>query len=499
MRINPELLRNLRLQLSPRRALSAAGLTLTLIIVGTILIWFGTNSYYSINSVRHLKEFGSASFWMLFFAQFALLIVLGATATGGSIIQERVRGTIIFQQMSLLSPHEFIMGKLFGVTSMCYYLTLLILPFALFAAFLGEFTLEDVIALYSMLFACGICWQMIGLFISATIAKGVGESGKNIVGIGYSVGGLATIVTLYCYGTFWDGRKIFFYGFELSHSIIAIGLMLFISIWAYVGAVRAFKDLQLIKLSTAPIWYFFASLEAMLVGLFWKGHFFSYSGGYYYKSLGMEHILAYLGINWMAITFLAGSSAINRDQLREWWSVERDANSILKRSELRNAVITYPIAIAIALIGLTALWLSFGFYFLDVECNQYYVDYNYYIPFYVFVIAAITFLFRMAGMAGFIQFWSMHRFKAARWVGVTLWGVLFLVLGIGAVIISKWAVLSLINPSAILLFRDCSDSFSRMDAPTVILEILTVEAVIATGFILLAYFKWRRTYREMVS
>src|SRR5688572_21540426 len=119
MRLNPEFLRNVRLQLTPRRALFSVGLTLTLMIVGGILAWFSVDPYSSMGFDYRVKKFGEFSFGLLVFAQFALLHVMATGAVGGSFVQERMRNTLILQQMTLLSPHQMLLGKLFGSTILC--------------------------------------------------------------------------------------------------------------------------------------------------------------------------------------------------------------------------------------------------------------------------------------------------------------------------------------------------------------------------------------------
>src|SRR6187200_1571800 len=99
MGLNPEFLRNVRIQLAPRRALFAAGLTVTLIVVGSMLVWFSVDPYGRMSFDQRLREFGDTCFPLLVFVQFGLLHVMASGAAGGSIVQERVRGTLLFQQM----------------------------------------------------------------------------------------------------------------------------------------------------------------------------------------------------------------------------------------------------------------------------------------------------------------------------------------------------------------------------------------------------------------
>src|SRR5262249_53283529 len=151
-----------------------------------------------------------------------------------------------------------------------------------------------------------------------------------------------------------------FYGVPMPAIVVVLGLTAFVGIWSFAGAVRAFKQLQLIRLSPLPVWGFFASLEAVLVGLCWKGYIFGphTSTDYFYLWNAIGDVVFYLFINWLALTVLAGGSAITRNQLREWWSAEKDSASVLKRTEIRNIFSAFPIATAISIIGLGAVWYS---------------------------------------------------------------------------------------------------------------------------------------------
>ncbi len=508
MYLNPEFLRNVRIQLTPRRALFAGGLALTLITIVYFLSWSGTEpNPYSPANYNHFKEFGDASFKFLLLAQFILLHVIATSAAGGSMVQERMRGTLIFQQMTLLSPHEMLLGKLFGSTATCYFLAAIVMPFALVSGLIAGIAPNNLALLFLLLIVSGLCFQAIALFISTSIANATENVGKNLMGMGYSIGGLAAIVSLSIFGGLWskdwtlNDNNLYFYGASLPAFLIVLGMLCFVGGWAYVGAIRAFKDMQLIRLSPRPVWYFFASLEALLVGLFWAGAPAFASNSYVYairneagaiayasnETIGF--IISYLSINWMALTALVGVTAISRNQLREWWSAEQDAISMLKRSELRNAFLTFPVAVGISMFGLAALWLSLHFKMMSF----FYTD-----PTFsnrLLVVAVLLFAITMAAMAGFIQFWSMFRFKIASRAGVALWVLFFIVAGIAAGIMGETSIPALINPLVVTAIALDNNSLASL----AITKGLFVEIVFSLCCLALMYWKWRRTRNELLG
>ncbi|HEX8291916.1 MAG TPA: hypothetical protein VF570_09190, partial [Pyrinomonadaceae bacterium] len=176
--LNPEFVRAVRTTLPKRRALFVAGLTAALLAAGAWLVWNqSAPSTYDVHwkmlespafqadlRARHLKDFGAAGYGVLTVLLFALLFVLGPAAAGLSFVQERLRGTAIFQQMSLLSPFRLAAGKFWGAGALAYFVALILVPFALAAAWLGGADPAKVARLYLFLLVGGLAWQALGLY-----------------------------------------------------------------------------------------------------------------------------------------------------------------------------------------------------------------------------------------------------------------------------------------------------------------------------------------------
>src|SRR5215204_7218645 len=168
--LNPELLRGLRTTLPRRRALFVAGLTAALLAAGAWLLWNKSAPYeYLISlddpgreAVMHamqVRSFGATAYVLLTVALFGLLFMLGPAMAGLSFVQERLRGTAIFQQMSLLSPRRLASGKFWGAGALAYFVALMLLPCALAAAWLGEVDPQKVMRLLLFLLVGGFACQ----------------------------------------------------------------------------------------------------------------------------------------------------------------------------------------------------------------------------------------------------------------------------------------------------------------------------------------------------
>jgi hypothetical protein len=231
----------------------------------------------------------------------------------------------------------------------------------------------------------------------------------------------------------WD-----FYGVGLKPYVVVLAIMIFIGVWAFVGTVRRIKASQLIPVSPWPTWLFFASAEAVLAGLLWGGYSHSYNVETY-ETPPVARLIFYLFLNWVALMILAGSSALGRGRLREWWSAGSDELALFQRQEIKNALTTFLVALGISLMGLTALWASF---------HTYSAAFTQSVPESV-RLAAITacFTFTVAGMAAFIQYCAMQRFRIGAWAGVVLTVVFYLTMAVtGVSLESKNNTAALINP-----------------------------------------------------
>lgn len=515
-RLNPELLRSLRVTLPPKRVLFIAGLTLALMMVAGGVFWNEATNRLYLTSAEQVKKFGYDMFWLLAVVLFALLFILTPATAALSFIQEKVRGTAIFQQMVLSSPFDMALGKFVGSGLIGYLLTALIFPFFMLTAAIGEVDFIGFVRLSFFLLMGGLCCQSVGLFISAALS---GPSDRFLRGgllIGPAVGGLGALVALALYEYFAnsyysssDYMAWYFYGLNIGAPLVILGLLAFVGVWAFAGTVRRIKASQLIPLRAWPVWLFFVSSEAVLTGLLWGG---VDEGPYnrFFLFPPYARLVMYLLLNWAALMVLAGSSALGRERLREWWSASSDPLSLFQRREIKKALTTFMVALGISLFGLMALWASFH---MDR------VFYTQTIP-SALQLGAITacFTFAVAGAAAFIQYSAMQRFRIGAWAGVVLTLIFYLVMGvIGASLENRRNTAALINPLiyTVLItegdpFIDRRDTYSAHPvSPDVTLNTDTAavwkalaHGLLASGALALccfglAYAKWLKTEGEI--
>jgi hypothetical protein len=442
LNLNPELLRGLRTTLPRRRALFVAGLTAALLLAGAWVVWNNSAPHYYDVDVdvanydaavyaQQVKNFGGTAYGVLTVALFALLFMLGPAMAALSFVQERLRGTAIFQQMSLLSPLRLASGKFWGTGALAYFVALMLLPCALAAAWLGEIDPLKVVRLYLFLIVGGFAWQAVGLYASAALCGPTERAlrGGLLVGPLVAVGGAVTALVLNQFFTadyesmarwleepsVWEmnSRYVYsnyqsywwhFYGVRVPAYAVVLGLVGFAGAWAFAGAVRRVKVWQLIPTGPRAAWLFFLTAAALVVGLLWGRHVDD--------TLPTERLQLYMALAWAAVALLAGGSALTRDRLREWWSAERDPLALLHRSEIKASAATLAVACGVSLAGLLALWMS---YHVDPLGKR--ADYNLWSQ---FLPIALCFALTLGATAAFVQFCAMFRFRIGGWAGVAL-------------------------------------------------------------------------------
>jgi hypothetical protein len=469
--LNPELLRGLRTTLPRRRALFVAGLTAVLLAAGAWLVWNNSAPrYYEVAEsltdyeaqihALQVRSFGATGYGLLTVALFALLFMVGPAMAGLSFVQERLRGTAIFQQMSLLSPLRLASGKFWGTGAPAYFVALMLLPCALAAAWLGEVDAGKVTRLYLFLLVGGFAWQAVGLYASASLC-GPSEKalrGGLLVGPLVAVGGGVTALVLnrfftadYAEMTRWfaspdlpnlyarqtyDYYQAFwwhFYGARVPSYLVVLGVLGFAGMWAFAGAVRRVKVWQLMPVGPRTAWLFFLTGSALVVGLLWGRHVDD--------ELPAGRLQVYMTLAWGTVALLAGGSALTRGRLREWWSAERDPLALLQRSEIKASAATLLFAGGVSLAGLLALWMS---YHVDPHGNRF--DYNLWTQ---FLPLAVCFALTLAATVAFVQFCAMFRFRIGGWAGVALLACVYAFAGVaGELLDGKDNSARLLNPVA---------------------------------------------------
>ena len=166
---NPEIVRNARIQLRPRRMLSAAGLCAALQVA---LIYFFLRGGFAADSGNVVYGGGQGLLHTILWIQIAVLVIGGGIACLHAIQREKDQNTFDFQRLTRLSPFELTIGKLFGPPLMVYFVFACLLPAAIVGAVAGGASWQFVVAAYVILILGAIVYMAFALVISLYLQRG---------------------------------------------------------------------------------------------------------------------------------------------------------------------------------------------------------------------------------------------------------------------------------------------------------------------------------------
>ena len=242
---NPELWRNLRIELNSKRMLTAGILTavFALVVLPSILLTKspGTSAYQQNNYVI-----------ALLWSQKITLTLGGAISCWRAVRRERELNTYDFQRITRLSPLELAVGKLFGAPALAYFVTLcLVLPSVFLAMTKSGAALAQLVPTYILLFTSAILIHAFALMISTISDKGGTVGGVVILLLLQMV--FPAIGWLFAIGAMTNGGgSVFrFYGMPLPLTLLWAGLELGFTAWFLLAVVRNIKiDLEAMQLFT---------------------------------------------------------------------------------------------------------------------------------------------------------------------------------------------------------------------------------------------------------
>ena len=164
--LNPELLRNARIQLRPGRAIAAAVICAAI----SLTIWY---SFESRSNAQMVAVDAIEMFKFILQMQVFVLLVGGGIYELLSVHREKELNTFDFQRVTRLTAFELAVGKLFGAPILTYFIVLCLMPIAIFAAVLGHAPLVLVVEAYAILLVGCIAFHVLGLLISTALGHGV--------------------------------------------------------------------------------------------------------------------------------------------------------------------------------------------------------------------------------------------------------------------------------------------------------------------------------------
>ncbi|MGB6874536.1 MAG: hypothetical protein WBD87_00745 [Candidatus Acidiferrales bacterium] len=163
---NPEILRNARIQLRPRRLLIAAG------ICAVISVALGYAYAESSDGLSGKYGNGENFLHTVLIIQAVVLVLGGGIACLHGIQREKDQNTFDFQRLTRLSPLELTLGKLFGPPLMVVFVFLCFIPAAIVGAVAARSSWTIVLATYVLLILGAIVFDAFALVISLCLRRG---------------------------------------------------------------------------------------------------------------------------------------------------------------------------------------------------------------------------------------------------------------------------------------------------------------------------------------
>ncbi len=519
--INPELVKSFRISLAPRRVIMMALMAASVALVIAGVSWATYADTRQVSLEVRIGRAAAMAFDAYFVVLVALMFVMAPALTALSFIQEKLRGTAIFQQMVLLSPFDAAIGKFVGSTLAVYFIVLILSPFFILSAALSGASQSNFAIYCALIFFGGVFCQSVGLLLSAALSSTGDRMARGGLLIGPLAGALGIMVFVLVESSFTEGsmhpRYPFwhFYGAEVPAQFAIMSLFVVGTISAFLLSVRQIKSSQLVRLQQWPLWLFFLISESVLVGLVW-GH----AGDSGYSSFGfmppIARLVFYSLINWVGLLILAGGSAVGSDRIRELWSATRDAHVIFNRSEIKQIALTFLIATGISVAGLITLWQSYHATVNGVTSN---ISQS-----VVMVSVVLCFIATFIGMAAFVQYCAMSKLRMGGWAGVALAVALYGVLAVaGSLTGSSKGVISLLNP---LQFMDAvteqdkylqralaetsvvgklelditkGEGIQQADPSVTLIKGVMGESLLAMMFLGLTFLRWNKVKDEMIA
>jgi hypothetical protein len=161
---NPELIRNLRIQMRPKRMAVAAAITGIVSLIILPALWPdsdpGSSSGSRMGYLASVLGFQSVT-----------ILIGGGIACLQSISREKEQNTFDYQRITRLSPLELAMGKLLGAPSMAYFIGLCLIPAALLALPKSGWSFGGLLDSWILLFFGAIAFHAFAVLMSMVLRR----------------------------------------------------------------------------------------------------------------------------------------------------------------------------------------------------------------------------------------------------------------------------------------------------------------------------------------
>jgi hypothetical protein len=244
---NPELRRNLQIELSPKRLFTSGLITsiFALLVVPSLLT----------TSTRAAHQEISQYLMIILWSQKFTLTLGGAMFCWRAVRRERELNTFDFQRITRLTPLELAVGKLFGAPALPYFITLcLAVPAFFSAATSSPFAMALLVRSYILLFTGALVIHAFALMISTVSDKSGGASGVLLLlllQIFPLIGWLSVTSVMRSPQNLGDTTPFRFYGMNLPPTILWAVLELGFAAFFLLAIVRNIKlDVEAMQLFT---------------------------------------------------------------------------------------------------------------------------------------------------------------------------------------------------------------------------------------------------------
>lgn len=164
--VNPELLRNARIQLRPGRMIAAG----VICCVISVTLWMSI-VHTDVDFDLYGWHKAGAVFALILVLQVVVLLIAGGIYCIQAVHKEKELNTFDYQRVTCLTSLELAIGKLFGAPIFTYWLVLCLMPFAVFAATKAEVAAITVVEAYAILLLGSIAFHAFMLLVSVLLGR----------------------------------------------------------------------------------------------------------------------------------------------------------------------------------------------------------------------------------------------------------------------------------------------------------------------------------------
>lgn len=256
--MNPELIRNLWLELTPKRLLAMP------LVLGAVLFSILTTTDYDIAAVER-------SFQLILGG---ILGIWGTWMTAHAVVGEIRERTWDGQKLSALAPWTLALGKLFGAPAFAWYGGLICMAVLLVVTSLATSPFEAVLDLL-MYLSLGVFSHAVALGASILGVRKAAPTGARLNTIFYAAAGVAAGWGAY---VMWGAARysewsdhITWFGAPIAGPIFILGSLAAFCGWAVIGVYRLMR-LELMLTNRPFVWLgFVAFVGTYAAGFAWPG------------------------------------------------------------------------------------------------------------------------------------------------------------------------------------------------------------------------------------